>query len=82
MQRFRLFHDGKWNEPENFLAYVTLPFKTHPTIYRLLLYVKMGARYKRKTDHVENGTLWILAYISRLFSRTAASNIALQNVIG
>ena len=63
---------------ENFLAYVTLLFKTHPTIYYLSLYVKIDARFKRKTDHVENGTLRFLAYVSRPFSRTAARNISLH----
>ena len=45
----RIFHDGKWNGMENFLAYVTLFFKTRLTIYRSLLYVKIDARYKRRT---------------------------------
>ena len=63
---------------DNFLGYVTLHFKTRLKMYRSLLYVKVGARYKRKTDHVENGALWFFAYISHLFSRTAVNDILLD----
>ena len=73
-----VFHVGKWNGTENLLAYVTVIFKTRLTIYRSPLYVNMDARYKRKTDHVENGTLWFIAYISHPFSHTEESNISLD----
>ena len=46
---FHVFHDGKWIGKENFLAYVNLLFEARLTIYRSSLYVKMDARYKRKT---------------------------------
>ena len=76
MYRFRLFHDGKWNEPENFLAYVTLLFKAQLTIYRLLLYVKMDTRYKRKTKafHFPRGSF--SAYISKELTRTVDIDIS------
>ena len=40
-------------ERKKCLAYVTLLFETRLTMYRSLLYVKMDARYKRRTKRVQ-----------------------------
>ena len=75
---FYIFHGGKWSGPEIFRAFDTLLFEVHLTIYHSPLYVKMDARYKRTKDHVENWTLWFIAYFSHSFSLTVASDISLD----
>ena len=55
-----VFHDfsrGKWNGLEIKPAYVARLFNSFLEIHRSLLYVKAFPKYKRKTKHVENGTL-------------------------
>ena len=64
MYCFSRFPRQKMERTGSFLAYVALLLKAHLTIYRSPLYVKMDASYKRKTDHVENGTLWLFSYTS------------------
>ena len=75
---FHIFHGGKWSGPEICQAYDTLLFEAHLTIYRSPLYVKMGARYKRKAIafHFPRGPLF--ANISRPFSHRVADYISLD----
>ena len=62
---FNVFHGEKWNKPDNFQAYDTLLFKARLTMYRSLLYVKMNARYKRKTKafHFPRGSFSLISRV-------------------
>ena len=75
---FHVFHHGKWNGLENDLADVTRHFKTFLEIYQSPLCIKAFWSYKRRTKHVENGTLSSFAYISRTLSRTEKTDTSLK----
>ena len=73
---FRVFNGENGNGLHGNLAYVTRCFKSFSEIYRSLLYMKVFASYKVTTKHVENGTLRLFTYISKMLSSTAETDIS------
>ena len=79
ISRFRVFNIKKWNRSEIMPTYVARRLDTFLEIYWPAPYTKAFTSYKVTTKHVENGTLWLLTYISEMLSSTAEIDISFES---